>query len=306
MVFNEEIPQELLSASTYLNGYSPFIPWSISIGLKPNLIRYADRGHSPLLAENYLLNSYYTRGDIESELSIEHFYEEACIVTQALNNQRDYYDFKRIALPVGISLDMSLGEAMLRRRSVNEFTGDSVNLDYLATVVRSVKGVSDTGVAKLREGKKIRLNFSTISSAGHLYPIDVYFLAFNIKNLDSGIYHYLENEDVLIKIGDEKKALHVLDTFIKSKKSINYSRSNYICLFVAHPWKSMSKYGNRGLRFILQEIGAMTQNMHLANVALGLGSMDWGGYYENEINQILGFDGINQSVLHIILAGIIN
>ncbi len=304
MYIYKNISQELLDASAYLNGYSPFIPWSSAIGLKPNLIKYTERHHLPLLAEEYLLNSYYTRGDVESELSVERFYDDASLVTQALNNQRDYLDLPKIALPPGVALDISLGEAILRRRSVSQFTGDSVGLDYLATISRCARGISDTATTQLQEGGKVNLSFSTISSAGHLYPIDIYFLALNIKGLENGIYHYLEHQNELIKTGNEKNVSEVLATFVTAQNTIVHTRSNYICLFVAHPWKSMSKYGNRGLRFTLQEIGAISQNIHLANVCLGLGSMDWGGYYENEVNQIMGFDGVNQSVLHIVLAGI--
>ncbi len=303
---NKQISQALLNASAYLNGYSPFIPWSAAIGLKPHLIKYTERHSLPLLAEEYLLNSYYTRGDTESELSVEHFYDDASIVTQAFNNQRDYCDLPAFSLPVGVALDMRLGEAMLRRRSVNQFTGDAVGMDYLATIARCARGISDTATAKLQEGLEIKLNFSTISSAGHLYPVDIYFLVLNIKGLEQGIYHYAEQTDMLIKTGNKEQASEILDTFVRAKNEIMYTRCNYICLFAAHPWKSMSKYGNRGLRFVLQEIGAISQNIHLANVCLGLASTDWGGYYENEVNQLMGFDGINQTILHMVLAGITN
>lgn len=300
------INQDLLNASACLNGYTPLIPWSASIGLKPNLIKYTERHSQPLLAEEYLLNSYYIRGDTASELSVELFYDDASIVTQSFNNQRDYSDLPQVSLPAGIALEMGLGEAILRRRSINQFTGDVVTLDYLATIARCARGVSDRGIASLKEGGEVKLDFNTVSSAGHLYPVDLYFLAMNIKGLDRGIYQYIEYKDALIQIADKKKMFEILDTFIVSSHSVMYNRCNYICLFVAHPWKSMSKYGNRGLRFILQEIGSISQNIHLANVCLGLGSTDWGGYYENEINNILGFDGINQSVLHVVLSGISN
>lgn len=304
MSINKEINQKLLDASAYLNGYSPFIPWSNAIGLKPNLIKYTERHYSPLLAEEYLLNSYHTRGDMENELSVERFLDDASIVTQALNNHRDDVDLPKIALPTGVALDISLGAAIVGRRSSNQFTGDAVSMDYLATVARSARGVSDTAVTQLQEGGEIKLDFSTVGSAGHLYPVDVYFLALNVKGLDQGIYYYLAHQDVLIKTGNAQQAADVLATFVITKNRIMHVRANYICLFVAHPWKSMSKYGNRGLRFVLQEVGAIAQNIHLANVCLGLGSMDWGGYYENEVNQVMRFDGVSQSVLHMVLAGI--
>ncbi len=300
------IRQEILNASSYLNSYSPFIPWSSSIGLKPNLIKYGERNRRSSLAEDYLINSYYMRGDTEKEISIEYFNNDASRVTQSLNNQRDYTDLPIIGLPDSIALDLSLGESILKRRSISQFTGDVVNLSYLATIARCGRGTSNIVMTQSQKGEKINLDFSTVSSAGHLYPVDIYFLAVNIKELKQGIYHYSERKDALIKTGNQKNMLELLNAFMASQNRVIYSRCNYICLFVAHPWKSMSKYGERGLRFVLQEIGSISQNIHLANVSLGLGSVDWGSYYENEVNQIMGFDGVNQSVLHIILAGIAN
>jgi len=234
MSINKEINPKLLDASAYLNGYSPYIPWSGAIGLKPNLIKYTESHYSPLLAEEYLLNSYYIRGDIGSELSVEHFYDDASIVTQALNHHRDDIDLPKIALPTGVALDLSLGAAILGRRSSNQFTGDAVSMDYVATVARCARGVSDTAVTQLQEGGEIKLDFSTVGSAGHLYPVDVYFLALNIKGLDQGIYYYLAHQDVLIKTGNEQHAADVLATFVVTKNGIVHSRSMILLPFSRH------------------------------------------------------------------------
>jgi SagB-type dehydrogenase family enzyme len=298
------IRPELLNTSAYLNGYSPFVPWSNAIGCKPNLIKYTERYCSSFLAEEYLLNSYYTRGDVEAQLSVEQFYADASIVMQSLNNHRDYINLPIIPLPAGIALEMSLGDAILKRRSVSQFTGDAISINYLATIARVARGISDKAMAQLDKGNEVRLNFNAVSSAGHLYPVDLYFLVLNVKGLKKGIYLYSDHEDKLIQTGDAEQASQILASFSVAENYYQHTKSSYICLFAAHPWKSMSKYGNRGLRFVLQEIGAMTQNIHLANVCLGLGSVDWGSYYENEVNQVMGFDGVNQSVLHVLLAGI--
>jgi SagB-type dehydrogenase family enzyme len=304
MPVQEDISNEIINASAYLNGYSPFVPWAEAIGCRPHLIKYTERYRSPLLAEEYLLNSYYTRNDMEAEISVEQFYDDASVMTQSLNNKRDYTGLQKIPLPMGVSLDLSLGEAILRRRSSHQFTGDAIGMAYLATIARSARGISSTALACLREGGEVKLHFSTVSSAGHLYPVDLYFIALNVKGLAKGIYLYLEQEDVLLKTGGDDQVKQILAAFATSSNPILFNRANYIGLLAAHPWKTLAKYGNRGLRFILQEIGAITQNIHLANVGLGLGSLDWGSYYEGEVNHVMEFDGINQSALHMVLAGI--
>lgn len=303
MELTQSISKELLNAATHINGYSPMIAWSNSIGWKPNIVKYAERHRSALLAEEFLVNSYYDRNDSETESSLRIFSEEAGVVVQSLMQKRDFIDCPNINLPDSISLDMSLGESILKRRSVREFTGDAIPLSYLATVARVAKGYTETAQMCLRDGSEITLNFSTVASGGHLYPIELYFVVLNVKGLASGIYCYSEHEDLLFKLHDENKVKEILAS-LSTPDFSSIRRANYFCLFAAQPWKSMCKYGNRGLRFVLQEIGAMTQNIHLANVCLGLGSIDWGGYYENETNSALNFDGVTQSILHMLLAGI--
>lgn len=295
----------LINSATHLNGYSPLVPWSNSIGLKPNILRYAERHRSSSLAEDFLLNSYYTRGDFDTESSMQVFYDDASVVMQSLLNKRDYSGFKKIALNDGIPLSINLGEAIIRRRSIREFTGDTVPFNYLATIARAAQGYSDSAIAKLPDDEEIELNFCTVSSGGHLYPIDLYFVALNIKGLETGVYLYSNHEDALFKTGDAKQIKQILASFSVPEDYFLQFRANYFCLFVAHPWRSMCKYGNRGLRFVLHEIGSIAQNIHLTNVCLGLGSIDWGSYFENEINAALSLDGVNQTVLHMVLAGIV-
>lgn len=300
---SKRIHPALINSATHLNGYSPFVPWSNSIGLKPNILKYAERYRSSSLAEDFLLNSYYTRGDFDTESSMQVFYNDAGVIVQSLLNKRDYSGLKKISLPDGVPLNMNLGEAIIRRRSVREFTGDMIPFNYLATIARAAQGYSDSALAKLPGDEEVELNFCTVSSGGHLYPIDVYFVVLNVKGLANGVYLYSYAEDALFKTGDDAQIKQILASFSVPEDYFLRFRANYFCLFVAHPWRSMCKYGNRGLRFVLQEIGSIAQNIHLTNVCLGLGSIDWGSYFENEINNALSLDGINQTVLHMALAG---
>jgi SagB-type dehydrogenase family enzyme len=65
----------------------------------------------------------------------------------------------------------------------------------------------------------------------------------------------------------------------------------------------MRKYGNRGLRFLFLEAGAMAQNIHLACEALGLGSFDCASVYDDEVHEALGIDGLHESLLHTVIIG---
>lgn len=67
--------------------------------------------------------------------------------------------------------------------------------------------------------------------------------------------------------------------------------------------RTMLKYGDRGDRFILQEVGAMNQNMSLLCENLGLGSCIIGGYDDDKVNDFLGIDGATESIQSVMIIG---
>jgi SagB-type dehydrogenase family enzyme len=67
--------------------------------------------------------------------------------------------------------------------------------------------------------------------------------------------------------------------------------------------RSLFKYRDRGYRFILLEAGHVAQNMNLAATALGLGSVDIGGYFDRQADELLGLDGLTHSTIYMVGIG---
>ncbi|WP_299968852.1 SagB/ThcOx family dehydrogenase [uncultured Roseobacter sp.] len=67
--------------------------------------------------------------------------------------------------------------------------------------------------------------------------------------------------------------------------------------------RSTAKYGARGYRFALTEAGCAAQCLLDAATAEGLASLCWGGYIDDEINAILGVNGVDETVIGCILLG---
>ncbi|OAI48092.1 hypothetical protein AYO45_05310 [Gammaproteobacteria bacterium SCGC AG-212-F23] len=300
---NKNRQSAIMNAACYANGYNPLIAWTPSIGFRPNALKYANRFNHLNLGEEFLINSYTLRGDIENHGSLEIYTSDSELTMLSKMDKRERNSHK-ISLPDSIPLNISLAEAIFNRRSIATYTGDSIGLPHLATVLRAANGVSSQAIVRSNSGGKICVKLRTISSGGGLYPVSLFVIVLNIKGLTRGIYEYLPTDDALYLFQDEKHIRPLLSGMAITDEQISFSRANYILLMVGHPWKSMRKYGNKGLRFILQEIGSISQNVHLSNIGLGLGSIDCGGFYENEFNDALHFDGINQSILHTIIAGI--
>jgi hypothetical protein len=65
----------------------------------------------------------------------------------------------------------------------------------------------------------------------------------------------------------------------------------------------MRKYGDRGLRFVFIEAGAIAENIHLPTVAFVYGSVDCASVHEDEIHDALGIDGGDEALIHAIVLG---
>ena len=67
--------------------------------------------------------------------------------------------------------------------------------------------------------------------------------------------------------------------------------------------RSKYKYGQRAYRYIYLDAGHIAQNLALAAVSLNLGSCQIGALYDDEVNAILGIDGIGESAIYITVVG---
>jgi SagB-type dehydrogenase family enzyme len=203
-------------------------------------------------------------------------------------------------LPESIPLRMALGESIRRRRSVRRYTGDPLPLAYLATICRASCGV--TVVADGGEGPPLALR--SAPSAGGLYPIELHVVALRVEGLPLGVFAYDPRRDLLWQSADEDAARAVDAAVAAPEEMIMRSAACAIALLIARPWRVMRKYGARGMRHVMHEAGAISEHVHLASVALGVGSVDCASLYDDEVHEALGIDGLFEALVHGIFLGI--
>lgn len=275
-----------------------------STGFCTNELSYRTLSHSgsERLAESFLINSRLRRNDWASESSIASYFTDHTYITLSMRGKGENVE-DQIKLPKPISLKMGLTEVLRRRRSIRQYTGDDMDLNYLSTLLKAGSGISGAGRPSLNSGEEVQIKFKTHSSAGGLYPIDLYVIALNVKGLDRNIYRYNPYGESLEGCGGPYKVDKILQAFAVSEESISLRRSNVIVLSVAQPWRVMRKYGTRGMRFVFMEAGAIAQNIGLATTALGYGSVECAATYENEIHEALEIDGVFRALIHSIIIG---
>jgi SagB-type dehydrogenase family enzyme len=294
----------LEQAAIAANSFKTIAPGARSTGFRTAALSYRalDDSSTNRIGEEFLLNSRLQRTSRESDSSIESYFSDSAIVMLSTQGARVSDPSTAIALPQGVPLSLSFEKTVARRRSRRLYTGDPMPLNFLATVLRSAGGTSGHATVTLKQGRECRYNFRTVPSAGGLYPVDIYVAALNVVSLAPGVYRYGSGRHDLVSI-EGRDVAEVLAAFCAPETSISIKRAQAIVFLVGQPWKTMRKYGNRGMRFLFLEAGAIAQTLNLAVAALGLGSVDCASVYDDEIHEALAIDGLFRSLLHAVVIG---
>lgn len=240
--------------------------------------------HDPRPAEEFLVSSRLRRGDAVMGASIAGYSDaSAAWLLERLDRESP----KGAGVPLGRSpaLDLSLGAAIHRRRSTREWSGEAIALELLAAIVRAAAGRG------------------SVPSGGALYPVGLHVAAERVRGLPRGIYRFDPVGEELCRTHAEEQATALLGALAFPGITIDASTAAATILLIARPWRSMRKYGDRGMRYVFLEAGAAAEHVNLAAVALGLGSVDCGSFYDDEVHEILGIDGVNEALVHAVLVG---
>jgi SagB-type dehydrogenase family enzyme len=292
------------AAAAYDNAFKPFHAWVDSTGFRTHALRHRalGRGGDSRLAEEFLLNTRYERADRETETSIEAYFASAYTATLSELDNDEPAGLIELALPEGVPLSLAVGHALARRSSGRIYTGDPIELAYLASIARSAAGVTREASVESPGGERT-LRFRAAPSGGGLYPIALYIGALNVTGLEAGVYRHHPRRDSLLRVGDDAAVQRLLDAFVVHEEAITLQRADAVVLLVGRPWRSMRKYGPRGLRYLFLEAGAIAQNVHLATQALGFASVDCASVVDEEVHEALELDGLYRALVHSILIG---
>ncbi|MEV6239792.1 SagB/ThcOx family dehydrogenase [Lentzea sp. NPDC051838] len=260
----------------------------------------------PRVADEFLVASRNRRHDRETQLSVTHYFTDAVTTVLSQVGVESARDAERVPLGTSAAAGAGFTDVIGRRRSVREFTGGELSLRQLAFLLRCGGSESAEVDALLSDDSTVPLRLRTAPSGGGLYPVEMWVAARGIGGLRKGVYRYLPRADELELWSGETSVDAVLESCVDNAGGIDLKSTAAVLLFVAQPWRSMRKYGPRGMRFVLHETGAIAQNVHLAATALEVGSVDYSSYYDDETHAALDVDGVFRAVVHMVLLGCID
>lgn len=221
---------------------------------------------------------------------------------------KSYLGIEKVGVKgIAHNMKFSLYDAFLQRESSKQFSDEDISLDELGSVLSPAIGRNRRKGGTEGTGAIMRAAYP---SAGGLYPIETYVVissARHDKDIESagsaktGIYHFDNLNNTFSKLAE-------LPDDRSLGKALNFGRNTppkYVAAIVltsVFP-RTTEKYGGRGYRFALLEAGHMAQNILLACAPVGINACCWGGYTDDKLEEMLGVDGIQESVVHCVLLG---
>jgi SagB-type dehydrogenase family enzyme len=186
-------------------------------------------------------------------------------------------------------------EAVLLRRSVRDFTSQPLQLGHVAKLLSFGNGV--TGEVATPDGRP--QHFRAAPSGGALYPVELYVASLVVEGLEPGVHHYDPVAHALELVRPGRFA----DPLASLTYTPELASSAAVIVLTGVTVKSRVKYGERAYRFLLIEAGHIAQNVLLTATALDLGACPIGGFVDDELDDLLGLDGLDEVSLYLIAVG---
>ncbi len=186
---------------------------------------------------------------------------------------------------------LNLVEVLKNRKSIRSYSSEPCSLSDLAFLLWASTGIRQSSFNR---------DFRVAPSAGALYPIETYLIVNNVAGLSEGVYHYNIKLHALEELKQGNFSENLAHSALEQRMCLD---APVIFIWTAIFERSRWKYKQRAYRYIYLDSGHIAQNLALAATAIGLGSCQIGAIYDDEVNEIVGVDGQEESTIYLSLVG---
>ncbi len=174
--------------------------------------------------------------------------------------------------------NISLEKAIKQRRTIRSFINKPVSGQQFSQILWAAQGITDDSGFK-----------RAAPSGGSLNPADIYAVVGEkcVENLGSGVYHYrpVNHSITMISEGDRRK-----DVAVASLRQMWMADAPVLFVVSAEYDRICCKYGQRGIRYALIEMGHIGQNIFLQCQTLGLAAGIVGAFNDGEVSDAVGME----------------
>jgi SagB-type dehydrogenase family enzyme len=184
-----------------------------------------------------------------------------------------------VALPAPRPLSLPLGEALERRASCRQFSGEALSLDAVSALMGAAYGAGPEV-----EVEGLRYPSRPVPSAGATYPLELHLLARAVADLRPGSYRYVPEEHALVATGPGALFEALAEIFLEQPY---LAPASAVVVIAAVLPRTTDRYGDRGYRYVLFEAGHAAQNLTLGATSLGIGALSLGGFLDDTLTAVL-------------------
>jgi len=194
--------------------------------------------------------------------------------------------------------EVDLFATIMNRRSGRAYRDYTISLNEVGKLLHFGYGI--TGKEQVKDDSYC-WHYRSVPSGGGLYPLEIY-LYINNGMIPKGVYHYRADISA-VELIKEGELMEEIRKIVYAEPVIDVTKCSCILFITSVFGRTLIKYGDRGYRFILQEVGLVSQNISLICQALGLSSCMVGGYLDNKVNELLITDGTMETIQGITIIG---
>jgi SagB-type dehydrogenase family enzyme len=162
---------------------------------------------------------------------------------------------------------VSLEESIKNRRSERNYKNNELPPEQLSQLLWAMQGLTDP-----------EWGLRAAPSAGAIFPLEIYVVR------SSGIYHYLPQQHAIEQVSSEDRRV-ALSQAALGQSFVAEAPVTFV--IAANFQKVRQKYGGRTERYVYMEAGHVAENLHLQAVALGLGSVPVGAFWDDIAKKVL-------------------
>ena len=215
---------------------------------------------------------------------------------------REYAGEGALALPPPERVDIRLVDALASRRTARQFSGQSMKINQLASLLAlgCGSGADDPTMPPIPfvlGGPPAR---RTYPSGGALYPIETLVYPLHVDNIDPGFYYYQVLPNRLLPVA----SMLPLEALVELLGDHPIEEASCLMLFFmdfARP--SLGKYGEKAYRLALLEAGHIVQNVLLVATGLGLAGLPLCGFYDEELSLRANLAYPYEAIVYVLVLG---
>lgn len=218
----------------------------------------------------------------------QHLVHYSDSVLKLMSDSRARTSQKGISLPPVEIENAALREVILNRSSSREF-GTGISFEELSCLLHYSNGFKD---------KDCTARY--VPSSGGLFSTELYPLVFDTKGIESGLYHHNAVGDQLEIISAGNYRSWARENVFFQKE---FSSAAAAIIITSHVGRLTGKYGLRGYRLALLDVGHVSQQIYLLASQLKLKVCATAGFIDDEVNSAIKVNGIDESAFLVMLIG---